>query len=198
LSSKKYKIQPGLIPDKGIRKLVEEYNMIEPFEEKLIDNGLISYGLSSYGYDARLAPEFKVFKPHKDFYIDPKNIRPELIEEVSGVGQYLIPAHGFILARTYEYFRIPKNVLSICISKSTYARCGLIVNVTPLEPGTTGQITLELSNTTDSPVKLYTMEGICQFLFFHNDDCEIDYSMRNGKYKDQLGVTLPRILGQKD
>lgn len=183
-----------LLNDYNIKKLSLENNMIDPFVDKLHTNGIISYGLSSYGYDARLAPEFKTFKAvkKKGLIIDPKSFSEEYIEDSEG-DTCIIPPNGFVLARTIEYFKIPDNVLAICMGKSTYARCGIIVNVTPLEPGWEGHVTLELSNTTPIPAKVYANEGICQFLFFENKKCKTTYKSRAGKYQGQLGVTTPRI-----
>ena len=184
---------PGIIPDHEIRHLVESCQMIEPFVETQKKAGIISYGLSSYGYDARVAPEFKIFTNVDNAMVDPKQFDGScFVNRQTDV--CVIPPHGFVLARTVEYFRIPRDVLVICLGKSTYARCGLIVNVTPLEPGWEGHVTLEISNTTPLPAKVYANEGLCQFLFFRGSSpCEVSYADRNGKYMGQRGVTLPRI-----
>jgi len=170
--------------------------MIEPFSPTLIKNG-VSYGLSSYGYDARLADEFKICKSitpeTASKIIDPKNMDTQLFEDHKG--EYcIIPPNSFVLARTFEYFKIPRDILVICLGKSTYARCGIIVNVTPLEPGWEGHVTLELSNTTQLPAKVYSGEGICQFIFLKGDKpCSTAYSDRQGKYMHQQGVTLAKL-----
>jgi len=185
-----------ILSDKWIRERVKTHGMIEPFCEKQTGEGQISYGLSSYGYDARLAPEYKIFTNVDNVLIDPKNISENAF--VDRVGDFcVLPPHSFALARTVEYFRIPRDVLVICLGKSTYARCGIIVNVTPLEPEWEGHVTLEFSNTTPLPAKLYAGEGVCQFLFFQgNEPCEVSYKDRKGKYMGQTGVTLPRILSR--
>ena len=179
----------GILCDSQIRELIG----IEPFEEKQRAEGMISYGLSSYGYDARLSDEFMIFTNVDNAIVDPKNFdRTSFVERTADV--CVIPPNSFALARTVEYFRIPDDVLVICLGKSTYARCGLIVNVTPLEPGWEGQVTLEISNTTPLPAKVYANEGICQFLFYKGDSpCEVTYAARDGKYMGQRGVTLPRL-----
>ncbi|MCK6418634.1 MAG: dCTP deaminase [Alphaproteobacteria bacterium] len=167
--------------------------MIEPFVEKQTRAGVISYGLSSYGYDARMADEFKIFTNIDNAMVDPKNFSPQSFVDRK-VDICVIPPNSFVLSRTVEYFRIPKDVLVICLGKSTYARCGLIVNVTPLEPGWEGHVTLEISNTTPLPAKVYAHEGIAQFLFFKGSSaCETTYADRSGKYMGQRGVTLPRL-----
>ena len=182
-----------IMPDHWIRQQAEQNAMIVPFVEKQQRQGLISYGVSSYGYDARLANEFKIFTNVDSAVVDPKNFN-----EASFVDRTLdvcvIPPNSFVLARTVEYFKIPRDILAICVGKSTYARCGLIVNVTPIEPGWEGHVTLEISNTTPLPAKIYAHEGICQFLFLKGDSaCEISYADKGGKYMGQTGVTLPRI-----
>lgn len=183
----------GILPDHWIRKAATEKGMIEPFVEKQKREGNISYGLSSYGYDARLAPEFKVFTNVDNALIDPKDFSETGF--VTRTGDHcIIPPNSFALASTVEYFRIPRDVLVICLGKSTYARCGLIVNVTPLEPGWEGHVTLEISNTTPLPAKVYANEGICQFLFLRGEgEPEVSYADRAGKYMGQKGVTLPRL-----
>tara|TARA_B100000929_G_scaffold119651_1_gene94872 strand:+ start:5677 stop:6228 length:552 start_codon:yes stop_codon:yes gene_type:complete len=182
-----------ILSDKWIRDKAQKEGMIEPFEEAQRRDGCISYGLSSYGYDARVAPEFKIFTNVNSAVVDPKNFSDDMfVDRQSDV--CIIPPNGFALARTVEYFRIPEDVLVICLGKSTYARCGIIVNVTPLEPGWEGHVTLEFSNTTPLPAKIYANEGVCQFLFFQgNERCETSYKDRAGKYMGQRGVTLPRL-----
>ena len=167
--------------------------MIEPFVDGQVREGNISYGLSSYGYDARVAPEFKIFTNVDSAVVDPKNFSDKsFVDRDTDV--CVIPPNSFALARTVEYFRVPKDVLVICLGKSTYARCGIIVNVTPLEPGWEGHVTLEFSNTTPLPAKIYANEGACQFLFLQgNEPCETAYSDRSGKYQGQTGVTLPKL-----
>jgi len=183
----------SLMPDHWIRETARKQGMIEPFCERTASKGEISYGLSSYGYDARLADEFKIFTNVDNALVDPKNFTANsFIDRKTDV--CVIPPNSFVLSQTVEYFRIPSDVLVICLGKSTYARCGLIVNVTPLEPGWEGQVTLEISNTTPLPAKVYANEGICQFLFFQGASaCETTYAMRAGKYMGQRGVTLPRL-----
>jgi dCTP deaminase len=167
--------------------------MITPFEEKQVRSGKISYGLSSFGYDARVSDEFKIFTNVNSEIVDPKNFKSSnFITKNSS--ECIIPPNSFVLARTVEYFKIPKNVLVICLGKSTYARCGIIVNVTPLEPGWEGHVTLEFSNTTPLPAKIYANEGVAQFVFIKgNEDPAVSYADRNGKYQGQKGVTLPKI-----
>lgn len=182
--------------DKWIRKMAKSYGMIEPFEENQIRtvNGrkVISYGTSSYGYDIRCAGEFKIFTNINSTIVDPKNFDPKNFVEVNA-DSCIIPPNSFALARTVEYFRIPRNVLTVCLGKSTYARCGIIVNVTPFEPEWEGYVTLEFSNTTPLPAKIYANEGIAQVLFFESDEeCSISYKDRGGKYMGQVGVTLPK------
>lgn len=183
----------SVYPDHWIRKLATTERMIEPFVEAQKRDGIISYGLSSYGYDARLADEFRIFTNVDNALVDPKNFSHTSFVERKGA-ECIIPPNSFVLARTVEYFRVPRDVLVICLGKSTYARCGLIVNVTPLEPEWEGHVTLEISNTTPLPAKVYANEGICQFLFLKGDSaCEITYADRKGKYMGQTGVTLPKI-----
>lgn len=187
---------PGIMPDHWIREQALQNEMISPFSEKQNreKNGekIISYGLSSYGYDALVAPSFKIFTNVDNAIVDPKNFSPKsFVERETDV--CIIPPNSFVLCHTVEYFKIPKDVLVICLGKSTYARCGLIVNVTPLEPGWEGHVTLEISNTTPLPAKVYANEGIAQFLFFKGSTpCEVNYASRAGKYMGQRGVTLPR------
>jgi dCTP deaminase len=182
-----------IMPDTWIREQATNHGMIEPFIEAQKREGVISYGLSSYGYDARVADEFKIFTNVDNAVVDPKRF-----DETSFVDRKtdvcVIPPNSFVLARTVEYFRIPRDVLVVCLGKSTYARCGLIVNVTPLEPEWEGHVTLEISNTTPLPAKVYANEGLCQFLFFQGaSPCEVSYADRAGKYMKQRGVTLARI-----
>ena len=178
----------SILSDKWIRQQSQENGMIEPFVEAQRREGNISYGLSSYGYDARVADEFKIFTNVDSSVVDPKNF----VDRQTDV--CIIPPNSFALARTVEYFRIPEDVLVICLGKSTYARCGIIVNVTPLEPGWEGHVTLEFSNTTPLPAKIYANEGACQFLFLKgNERCETSYKDRAGKYMGQRGVTLPKL-----
>ena len=182
--------------DSWIRRMVTEHQMIDPFEPNQIkqtDNGrIISYGTSSYGYDVRCANEFKIFTNINSVIVDPKQFdRDSFVDLQADV--CIVPPNSFALARTVEYFRIPRKVLTICLGKSTYARCGIIVNVTPLEPEWEGHVTLEFSNTTPLPAKIYANEGIAQMLFFESDEmCETSYKDRGGKYQGQKGVTLPR------
>jgi dCTP deaminase len=179
--------------DKWIRRMSQEHGMIEPFEAGQVRDGVISYGLSSYGYDIRVAPEFKVFTNVHHVVVDPKNFDDRSFVDINE-RECIIPPNSFALARTVEYFRIPRDVLVICLGKSTYARCGIIVNVTPLEPTWEGHLTLEISNTTPLPAKIYGGEGIAQLLFFEGDEePEIAYADRKGKYMKQVGVTLPKL-----
>jgi dCTP deaminase len=170
-----------------------EHGMIEPFEDRQIREGVVSYGLSSYGYDIRVADEFKVFTNINSTVIDPKNFDPRSFVDIKA-DVCIVPPNSFALARTVEYFRIPRDVLTVCLGKSTYARCGIIVNVTPFEPEWEGTVTLEISNTTPLPAKIYANEGLAQVLFFQGDEpCEVSYADKKGKYLKQRGVTLPRI-----
>ncbi|GGE74142.1 MULTISPECIES: dCTP deaminase [Sphingomonas] len=179
--------------DRWIREQAEAHGMIEPFVEAQRRDGCISYGLSSYGYDARVADEFKIFTNVHSVTVDPKNFDPDSFVDRQ-TDCCIIPPNSFALARTVEYFRVPRDVLVICLGKSTYARCGIIVNVTPLEPGWEGHVTLEFSNTTPLPAKVYANEGACQFLFLKgNEPCEVSYADRAGKYMGQRGVTLPKL-----
>lgn len=182
----------GLKPDHWIRKMALEKKMIEPFADKQVRNGVISYGVSSYGYDVRVANEFKIFTNVFSATVDPKHFDTNSMVDFTG-DVCVVPPNSFALARTVEYFRIPRNVLTVCLGKSTYARCGIIVNVTPLEPEWEGHVTLEFSNTTPLPARIYANEGVAQMLFFEStDDCETSYRDRGGKYQGQRGVTLPR------
>ncbi len=179
--------------DRWIRHMSEEHGMIEPFEPGQVRTGTVSYGTSSYGYDIRVAPEFKVFTNVHNVVVDPKHFDDRSFVDVND-DHCIIPPNSFALARTVEFFRIPRDVLAICVGKSTYARCGLIVNVTPLEPTWRGYLTLEISNTTPLPAKIYANEGIAQLLFFQSDEApDTAYEDRKGKYMDQVGVTLPKL-----
>ena len=182
----------SIMSDRWIRERALEHGMIEPFVEAQRREGCISYGLSSYGYDARVADEFKIFTNVDNAVVDPKDFRANsFVDRRCEV--CIIPPNSFALARTVEYFRIPRNVLTICLGKSTYARCGIIVNVTPFEPEWEGYVTLEFSNTTPLPAKIYANEGVAQVLFLESDEvCETSYRDRQGKYQGQRGVTLPR------
>jgi dCTP deaminase len=180
-------------PDHWIRRMCKEHGMIEPYEEKQVRQGVISYGLSSYGYDIRVADEFKIFTNVMSTLVDPKNMDGNSMVDFKGP-VCIVPPNSFALARTIEYFRIPRNVLTITVGKSTYARCGIITNVTPFEPEWEGHVTLEISNTTPLPAKIYAHEGIAQVLFFESDEpCEVSYKDRAGKYQAQRGITLPRM-----
>ncbi|MEX0923390.1 MAG: dCTP deaminase [Rhodovibrionaceae bacterium] len=182
-----------IMPDSWIREMSQTKNMIDPFVEVQERTNAISYGLSSYGYDARVADEFRIFTNVDNAIVDPKAFSEQSFVERTGP-VCVIPPNSFVLARTVEYFRVPRNVLVICLGKSTYARCGIIVNVTPLEPEWEGHVTLEFSNTTPLPAKVYANEGACQFLFLKADSvCEVSYADRKGKYMGQRGVTLPKL-----
>ena len=179
--------------DRWIRQMALEHGMIEPFEAGQVRAGVISYGLSSYGYDIRVADEFKVFTNINSTVVDPKQFDARSFVDVQA-DVCIIPPNSFVLAKTLEYFRIPRDVLTICVGKSTYARCGLIVNVTPFEPEWEGFVTLEISNTTPLPAKVYSNEGIAQVLFFQSDEpCDISYADKKGKYQGQRGLTLPKL-----
>jgi dCTP deaminase len=183
----------GLKPDHWIRKMSLEQGMIEPFTETLKRDGVISYGLSSYGYDLRITDEFKVFTNVYSTIVDPKNFSTSSFVDIQ-TDVAIIPPNSFALARSVEYFRIPRKVLCVCLGKSTYARTGIVVNVTPFEPGWEGHVTIEISNTTPLPAKIYANEGIAQVLFFEADEeCEVSYADRKGKYQGQTGVTLPKL-----
>lgn len=183
----------SILSDRWIRHNAKRNGMIEPFVEAQRREGVISYGLSSYGYDARVADEFKIFTNVDSAIVDPKNFSANSFVDRQ-TDCYIIPPNSFVLGRTVEYFKIPEDILVICLGKSTYARCGIIINVTPLEPGWEGHVTLEFSNTTPLPAKIYANEGACQFLFLKgNERCETSYKDRAGKYMGQLGVTLPKI-----
>ncbi len=179
--------------DRWIKRMALEHGMIEPFVESQARTGVVSYGLSSYGYDTRVADEFKVFTNIYNTVVDPKDFDPKSFVDIKA-DVCIIPPNSFALARTIEYFRIPRNILTICLGKSTYARCGIIVNVTPFEPEWEGTATLEISNTTPLPAKIYANEGIAQVLFFQSDEpCAVSYGDKKGKYQAQQEVTLPRI-----
>jgi dCTP deaminase len=179
--------------DKWIRKMAVEHRMIEPFSEKQVRDGVVSYGLSSYGYDVRIADEFKIFTNINSTIVDPKSFDTRSFVDFKG-DVCIIPPNSFALARTVEYFRIPRSVITVCVGKSTYARCGIIVNVTPFEPEWEGIVTLEVSNTTPLPAKIYANEGIAQVLFFESDEiCETSYADKKGKYQAQQALTLPRM-----
>ena len=181
-----------ILSDRWIRRMAQDTGMIEPFVDAQKRQGVISYGLSSYGYDARVGRDFKIFTNVDSAVVDPKNFADNsFVDRTADV--CIIPPNSFALARTVEYFRIPRSVLCVCVGKSSYARCGIICNVTPLEPEWEGHVTLEFSNTTPLPAKIYANEGVAQMLFFESDDvCEISYRDRAGKYMGQKGVTLPK------
>ena len=179
--------------DKWIRKMALSQEMIKPFAESHLSRKKISYGLSSYGYDIRVADEFKVFTNVNTTIVDPKKFDPRSLVNVKG-NFCIIPPNSFVLARTVEYFKIPRNILTICLGKSTYARCGIIVNVTPFEPEWEGFATLEISNTTPLPAKIYANEGIAQIIFLEADEiCEVSYKDKKGKYQAQKKITLPKL-----
>ncbi|HTX78698.1 MAG TPA: dCTP deaminase [Longilinea sp.] len=183
----------GLKSDGWIRKMALEHKMIEPFVDHQTREGVISYGLSSYGYDIRVADEFKIFTNVFSATVDPKAFDPRSMIDFKGA-VCIIPPNSFALARTVEYFRIPRSVLTVCLGKSTYARCGIIVNVTPFEPEWEGFVTLEISNTTPLPAKIYANEGIAQVLFFEGDEmCEVSYADKKGKYQKQQSIELPKL-----
>ena len=183
----------SVMPDTWIRKMATEHGMISPFTEAQRRDGVISYGVSSYGYDARVSDEFKIFTNLDSVVVDPKNFSESgFVDRKTNI--CVIPPNSFALARTVEHFKIPRDVLVICLGKSTYARCGIIVNVTPLEPEWEGHVTLEFSNTTPLPARIYANEGACQFIFLRAESvCETSYKDRKGKYQGQKGVTLPRL-----
>ncbi len=183
----------SLLPDHWIERLVKSHRMIEPFARRQVRKGCISYGVSSYGYDLRVADEFKVFTNVHGVLVDPKKFNPRSFVEIKA-GECIVPPNSFALARSVEYFRIPRNILTLCVGKSTYARCGIIVNVTPFEPEWEGQVTLEISNTTPLPAKIYANEGIAQVLFFEGkEECRVSYKDRKGKYQGQRGITVPKL-----
>ena len=181
-------------PDHWIRKMALEHGMIEPFVDKQTTEGAISYGVSAYGYDIRVSDEFKVFTDVFNTVVDPKSFDEKSFVTIVDK-ECIIPPNSFALARTVEFFRIPRSTITVCVGKSTYARCGIIVNVTPFEPEWEGHVTLEISNTTPLPAKIYSNEGLCQVLFFESDeDCDISYKDKSGKYLKQTGITLPKII----
>lgn len=178
--------------DRWIKEMASK-GMIEPFNENQVRSGVISYGVSSYGYDMRIADEFKIFTNINNTIVDPKNFDPRSFVEFKG-DTCIIPPHSFVLGYSVEYYRIPREVLVICLGKSTYARCGLVVNVTPLEPEWEGHVTIEISNTTPLPAKVYANEGIAQLIFLQGSEiCETSYADKSGKYQAQKGITLPRM-----
>ena len=179
--------------DRWIRRMAKEHGMIQPYEEKQVRAGGISYGVSSYGYDIRIANEFKIFTNINNTIVDPKQFDTKSFVDFKG-DVCVIPPNSFALGKSVEFFKIPRNVMTICVGKSTYARCGIITNVTPFEPEWEGFVTLEISNTTPLPAKIYANEGIAQVLFFESDEeCEISYADKKGKYQSQVGITLPKI-----
>jgi dCTP deaminase len=179
--------------DRWIRRMAQEHDMINPYSEKQVSEGVISYGVSSYGYDLRVADEFKIFTNVNSTIVDPKHFDERSFVTVNA-DVAIVPPNSFALARSVEYFKIPRDVLTICVGKSTYARCGIIVNVTPFEPEWEGFVTLEISNTTPLPAKIYANEGLCQILFFQSDEvCETSYKDRKGKYQAQKGIVLPKL-----
>lgn len=181
--------------DGWIRKMAKEFGMIEPFVEGQVNQGVISYGVSSYGYDIRVGRDFKVFTNAYGATVDPKAFDPKAFVDIATDTYVTIPPNSFALARTVEYFRIPRNVITVCVGKSTYARCGIIVNVTPFEPEWEGFVTLEISNTTPLPAKIYANEGIAQVLFLESDEiCEVSYADKKGKYQKQKEITLPKMV----
>lgn len=183
----------GVKPDHWIRKMAQEHGMIEPFVDHQVRTGVISFGVSSYGYDIRVADEYKIFTNVYSAIVDPKQFDPRSMVDFKG-DVCIIPPNSFALARTVEYFRIPRSILTLCVGKSTYARCGIIVNVTPFEPEWEGYVTLEISNTTPLPAKIYSNEGIAQVIFFEGDEmCEISYADKKGKYQKQENIALPKI-----
>ena len=183
----------GLKPDHWIKKMALEHVMIEPFVDHQVREGVISYGLSSYGYDVRVADEFKIFTNVFSAVVDPKAFDPNSMVDFKG-DVCVIPPNSFALAKTIEYFRIPRGVMTICVGKSTYARCGIIVNVTPFEPEWEGFVTLEISNTTPLPARIYANEGLAQVIFLEGDEpCQISYADKKGKYQHQQGILLPKV-----
>jgi dCTP deaminase len=183
----------GLKPDHWIKKMALEQRMIEPFVESQVRDGVISYGVSSYGYDIRVADQYKIFTNVFSAVVDPKHFDTKSMVDYTGE-VCIIPPNSFVLARTVEYFRIPRSVLTVCLGKSSYARCGLIVNVTPFEPEWEGYVTLEISNTTPLPARIYSNEGIAQVLFFEADEeCDVSYADKKGKYQKQQSIVLPKI-----
>ena len=189
----KRKDKMAIKSDRWIRRMAQEHDMISPFNEKQVREGVISYGLSSYGYDLRVADEFKIFTNVNSSIVDPKHFDEKSFVSVQ-TDCCIVPPNSFALARSVEYFKIPRDVLTICVGKSTYARCGIIVNVTPFEPEWEGFVTLEISNSTPLPAKIYANEGLCQILFFQSDEpCETSYADKKGKYQGQKGIVLPKL-----
>ena len=183
-----------VLSDKWIREMTKNHNMISPFEDRQVRDNKISYGLSSFGYDVRVSNEFKIFTNVNSEIVDPKNFDANSFIDFKG-DICIVPPNSFALARSVEYFRIPRKILTICVGKSTYARCGIIVNVTPFEPEWEGYVTLEISNTTPLPARIYSNEGLCQVLFFESDqECNVSYKDKNGKYLKQTGITLPKTI----
>jgi dCTP deaminase len=183
----------GLLPDHRIREYANRHHMIDPFVDHQIRDGVISYGLSSYGYDIRIADEFKIFTNVFSAMVDPKQFDPHSMIDFKG-SICIIPPNSFVLGKTVEYLRIPRNILTVCLGKSTYARCGIIVNVTPFEPEWEGYVTMEISNTTPLPARIYANEGIAQVLFFEAEQiCEVSYADRKGKYQAQKNIELPKL-----
>ena len=183
----------SVMSDRWITRMARDHGMIEPFEDRQVRNGVISYGVSSYGYDMRVAREYRIFTNVLNSIVDPKNFDPKSFVEFEG-DVCIVPPNSFALARSVEYFRIPRDVVTITVGKSTYARCGIITNVTPFEPEWEGFVTLEISNTTPLPARIYSNEGIAQVLFFQgNEPPEVSYKDKKGKYQGQHGVTLPRL-----
>jgi dCTP deaminase len=179
--------------DRWIKRMAAEHGMISPFEGSQVRKGVVSYGVSSYGYDIRVADEFKIFTNINSTLIDPKDFDPKSFVDLKA-DVCIVPPNSFALARTVEYFRIPRNVITLCLGKSTYARCGIIVNVTPFEPEWEGHVTIEISNTTPLPAKIYANEGIAQVLFFRGEEEPlVSYKDKAGKYQGQIGVTLPKL-----
>ena len=182
-----------ILVDWEIRDYVKQYQMLEPFEERLKRDGVISYGLSSMGYDIRVTDEYKIFTDVRQVVVDPKQFNPDSFVDFKGT-ECVIPPNSFALARSVEYFRLPRSVLGVCLGKSSYARCGIVVNITPLEPGWEGYLTIEISNTTSLPARIYSFEGIAQVLFFEAGSLpEVSYADRKGKYQGQQGITLPKV-----
>ena len=183
----------SIMSDRWIRKMCIEHKMIDPFEDQQVRKGVISYGISSYGYDLRIADEFKIFTNVNSTIVDPKDLNPATMVDFKGPVA-IVPPNSFALGRSVEYFRVPRDILCACVGKSTYARCGIITNVTPFEPEWEGYVTLEISNTTPLPAKIYANEGIAQVLFFKGEEpCETSYKDKEGKYQHQMGITLPRL-----
>lgn len=183
----------GVLPDTWIKQMAKEHKIIDPFVDHQVRNGVVSYGLSSYGYDFRVADEFKIFTNVRSAIVDPKNFTLDTFDDHKG-DVCVVPPNSFVLAKSVEYFRVPSDVLGFCLGKSTYARCGIIINVTPFEPGWEGYLTVEISNSTPLPAKIYANEGIGQVVFIRGESkCEVSYSDRSGKYQNQKGISLPTI-----